>query len=187
VSEAKRAGRRSGRSDRERNGSPTVGNTLYPEDTRRGSLEHKRILRPRSRGWILLGGRSRGLLSHDITISLTGRGNILKVLPQVPVSASDTMPPRQDTDFMDVDSDSDISLLDEGEIFRPKGKGKGRSTETRKKGKQKRVVGEVSRICLIQSPPPSTTSCSKHILGKRLIRARGMQCKRMRREACKVP
>jgi hypothetical protein len=50
------------------------------------------------------------------------------------------MPPRADNEFMDVDSDSDISLLDEGEVSGKKGKGKGKAPEKRKKGKQKRIV-----------------------------------------------
>jgi len=63
---------------------------------------------------------------------------------------------------MDVDSDSDISLLDEDDVFRAKGKGKAKATERRKKDKGKGKAKDVS-------PPHPPTH---HILLTLRIKAR---------------
>jgi hypothetical protein len=100
------------------------------------------------------------------------------------------MPPRKDDDFMDVDSDSDISIPDDRlDHGARKGKGKAKASDKRKrdkgKGKAKDAVSPSSchQSTLIQDSP---VGISKHIHGKHLIHAHGTQSKRMRREVCKV-
>ena len=85
--------------------------------------------------------------------------------------------------LMDVDSDSDISLLGD-EDARGKGKGKGKATEKRKKEKGKRKPKEVSRTLLGQQTVKNT-SRSKPTRGKPRIRVHGTLCKRMRPEVCR--
>ena len=50
------------------------------------------------------------------------------------------MAPRQQDDYMNIDSDSDASMLDEP---RRKGKGKGKAADKRTRGKGKAKVNEV--------------------------------------------
>jgi len=110
------------------------------------------------------------------------------------------MAPRQDTDFnMDVDSDSDISIFgDGGDPARSKGKGKGKAPEKRRKGKEQRIVNEVSLnpSSLLCAPIYETgltfffllkMSDSKPIRGRRRTLVRGMRYKKTRRGACRVP
>lgn len=89
---------------------------------------------------------------------------------------------------MDVDSDSDVSIMGDIGPSRNKGKGKGKAVEKvkRKKDKSKEVMDSVSRVahrlygCLIIG------HISKHIHGKRHIRVHGRPFKKMRRGACKA-
>ena len=66
--------------------------------------------------------------------------------------------------LMDVDSDSDISLLGD-EDARGKGKGKGKATEKRKREKGKRKPKEVSRTLLGQQTLKNTSVASLHMGG----------------------
>ena len=85
---------------------------------------------------------------------------------------------------MDVDSDSDISLLGDDEA-RARGKGKSKATDKRKKGKGK---GKAKDVRLFFTLPPNlhlTRPSSKRTHGKHPTRAHGTPCRKTSRVACK--
>lgn len=96
------------------------------------------------------------------------------------------MPPPRDANFMEVDSDSDVSLP--GDQFRAKGKGKAKAGDKRKrdkgKAKAKDTVGfYVERNSLHQ---PGHWHCSSHIRGKPRTRDLGKRFKKMKRGVYKA-
>lgn len=97
-------------------------------------------------------------------------------------------PRNRDDNFMDVDSDSDISLLGDVE-HRGKGKGKGKATDKRKKDKGKAKAKEVSFCCAVQSTTLNIHFLfiySKLTLGRHPTLVLGTLCRKMRLEACRV-
>lgn len=101
------------------------------------------------------------------------------------------MAPRKDDDFMDVDSDSDISIPDDTEDFGVrKGKAKAKAGDKRKrdkgKGKAKDAVNSTSFFSRLPMLTQNPVNLSKHIHGKRRIRDPGTRCKRTRQVVCKV-
>jgi hypothetical protein len=94
-------------------------------------------------------------------------------------------PRNRDDNFMDVDSDSDISLLGDVE-HRGKGKGKGKSTDKRKKDKGKAKAKEVSKAGFCHRVMLYSYFYSKLTPGRHPIRVHGTLCKKMRLVVCRA-
>jgi hypothetical protein len=95
-------------------------------------------------------------------------------------------PKNKDDNFMDVDSDSDISLLGDVE-HRVKGKGKGKAIDKRKKDKGKAKAKDVSgALSLPMTLTDHSHFYSKLIPGRHRIRVLGTPYRKMRLEVCRA-